>query len=115
MITRAEQGEGRTMIDFLSNDAVFLIAIGYVGFFTVGRFYFGQKLMKVATQPMLKTYLFKPAPLVAMFVLADLFGEHSAVLKAVATTLCMFVMFHAAFKIGCLRGSLARHRLGRGV
>jgi hypothetical protein len=106
--------QGTIMIDFLSNDAVFAIALAYVGILTGGRFFFGLKIAKFSKAPPLKSYLFKPLPIVTMFMAANWLGDDATALKAAATTLCLLVMCHSAFKIGGLRGLMARNRLDQG-
>lgn len=102
------------MIEFLSAGGVFGITLGYVVMFTMARFYFGRQLAKVSTAAPLKSYLFKPLPLVCLFLVAGIAGEHAIALKAVATTLCIMVMLQSAYKVGGLKGSIARQKLRGG-
>jgi hypothetical protein len=96
------------VIDFLSADGVFAIALTYVVMFTLARLYWGHKLAKTSPVPSFTTYAYKPLPLIAIFLLADFLGDNAVALKCVATTLCLFFMFQSAFKVGGLRGALAR-------
>jgi hypothetical protein len=98
------------MIEFLSDSAVFGITLVYVSAFMFVRYYIGKKLDKYSDAPALHTYLFKPLPMMVMFLIADWLGDSSTALKAVATTLCLFIMCHAAYKIGGLLRLLASQR-----